>query len=266
MERVSRAAVPNVVDPGAGGGSGDADSAAHLSAGDGTLPVTLGGQDCWRPLRVELRAWLQRNAPSLAELYEGAVHLMFVTPAPGKVRLVAHAVREIRNRLPDVISGTKGSGSLQYKNRLDALARVWVRGGLSTDGTPPSMTFEGTGMPPDTPDIVIERRVFLEIAGLIRDHVATREKAGDAAVRLFEGIAPENRQLRESLRPVVQQWLSVTEWFVGRAHDSGQTDSECNADELRRKFELFETILAALVRGFFSTVKELDEILEDTNS
>jgi hypothetical protein len=51
---------------------------------------------CWTPRRRELREWLRRNAPSLAELYEGAVSLLFDVPIPGYTRFVAHAVREIR--------------------------------------------------------------------------------------------------------------------------------------------------------------------------
>lgn len=230
---------------------------------EGAVPT---GPDCWTSRRIELRGWLQRNAPSLAELYEGGVRLISVTPVPGRARLVAHAVREIRNRLPDVISGVKSGALLQYKNRLDALARVWERSGLPVDGSLPDTTVRLTGDPPETPDIPIDRRVLLEVAGLVRDHMTVREKPQDAAIRLFEAIAPENRALRDSLLPVIRQWLSITEWFVGRAHDSGQTDADGDETEFRAKFELFESILAALVRGFFSTVRELDEILEDTNS
>lgn len=50
------------------------------------------------------------------------------------------------------------------------------------------------------------------------------------------------------------------------AHDSGKTDSECKEQEFLAQFELFERTLAALVRGFFITTDELDEILEDANS
>jgi hypothetical protein len=116
------------------------------------------------------------------------------------------------------------------------------------------------------PDISIPRPLFLLIARLVRDHVATRSKPEDSAFRLFEACVPENQQQRDALRPVIQQWLEVTDWFMRRAHDSGRIDADCNEDEIRRNFELFESILGALVRGFFAMVEELDEILEDTNS
>ena len=221
---------------------------------------------CWTPARVELQAWLQRNAPSLAELYDGAVRLMYESPLPGRVRFISHAVREIRNRLPDIISGTKGEGSLQYKNRLDDLVKAWRNAGFSPDGFIPGSiaSTEPTALP--SPDVTLPRPLFLQIAILIKDHETTRTKPEDAAIRLFEACAPENQQLRDSLRPVVLQWLEVTDWFMRKAHDSGKVDAECDGNEFRRQFELFELALGALVRGFFATVEGLDEILEDANS
>lgn len=226
-----------------------------------------GGLKIWTPRRLELLAWLRRNALPLAEIYEGAVHLVYETPpVPGRVWFVAHAVREIRNRLPDFLLGPRGGSQLQYKNRVDDLAKVWKRTGLSTDGSLPVAVSSGVGMPPGTPDVPIDRRVFLEIAGLVRDHLQTRETRRESAMRLFEGIAPENRELRDALTPVVDHWLTATEWFVERVHVSERTDAECGAAELAGRFELVETSLMALVGAFFGTLKELDEILEDANS
>lgn len=74
----------------------------------------------WTEPRQELRAWFQRNAPSLGELYEGALRMFFAPEFPGRVRFVAHAVREIRNRLPDAIAGPKIGGTFQWINKLSA--------------------------------------------------------------------------------------------------------------------------------------------------
>jgi hypothetical protein len=94
----------------------------------GSDPELPSGTACWTPDRLELKAWLTRNAPSLAELYEGAVYLFFERRIPGYTRLVAHALREIANRLPDAISGSASSKRLDYKSRLDALLEQWKKG------------------------------------------------------------------------------------------------------------------------------------------
>jgi hypothetical protein len=64
----------------------------------------LGERDAhWTRNRRELAEWLGGISPSIAELYQGAVELLFHRPVPGFSRFVSHAVREIRNRLPQEI-------------------------------------------------------------------------------------------------------------------------------------------------------------------
>lgn len=221
--------------------------------------------DYWTPARKELRAWFTRNASSLGDLYEGALHLVSNTSFPGRVRFIAHAVREIRNRLPDAISGPKGGTNLQYKNRLDYITKKWQKAGFPTDSSLP-IPVTGRMEVPTFRDIPIPRDLYLKIAFLIQDHISTREKPFEAAERLFQAIDPTNRHAREILRPRISQWIEMTDWFVSRAHDNGLTDREINGEELQRRFERFEDTLKALVLGFFETMGELDEILEQANS
>jgi len=229
-------------------------------------PASIPVGPYWTPTRLDLQAWLQRNAPSLAELYEGSVKLIYDVPIPGWVCFVSHAVREIGNRLPEIVSGIKNQSRLDYKTRMDDIARDWEKAGLGVDGSSSGSVFSresATDMPSDRE---VPQPLWGLITAIVRDHVKTRETTLEAATRLFEGRAPENQKLRDALRPAVLQWLQVKNWFMERAHNSGKVDASYDKDELRRQFELFESSLGALVRGFFSTVKELDEILEDTNS
>ncbi len=190
--------------------------------------------------------------------------MIFGSEFPGRTRFVAHAVREIRNRLPDAITGPRKGGTAQYINRLDDIAKHWRKAGFSLDGTIHASITEVEAVP--STDIPVPHQLFQKLTILVKEHVEAREKPEEAAIRLFEGIAPENQNLRNSLRPIVHQWLNVTEWFVQKAHDSRARDSDFDAIEFRKRFELFETTLGALVGGFFKTVEGLDEILEDANS
>ena len=90
-------------------------------------------ENYWTEQRRDLLSWLQRNAPSLGELYEGSLIMIHNHDFPGKTRLIAHAVREIKNRLPDAIAGPKTATRLQYKNRLDDIVGDWQKSGLSLD-------------------------------------------------------------------------------------------------------------------------------------
>jgi hypothetical protein len=198
---------------------------------------------CWTRSRCELREWLQRNAPSLAELYQGAVLLLFDAPVPGHTRFVAHAVREIRNRLPDVTPGTKSGGYLNYKARVDDLVVVWKRAGFGTDGAFPGSRMGDSPGAAVAEEAPFPRKIVGMVASLVADHEAARERPVDAAIRLFEGVARENQKFRDTIRPVEDldpeelrkkfglfemavQWLEITEWFMKKTHDSGATDDD----------------------------------------
>ncbi len=218
----------------------------------------------WTAPRQELRAWFRRNAPSLGELYEGALRMLFTGEFPGRTRFVAHAVREIYNQLPKVIVGPKKSVAVQYKNEFDQITKYWREAGFPLDGgSNVKVTAAQDALSIDVP---IPRMLWNKMALLVKNHVEAREKPIEAATRLFEGIAPENKALRVTLRPIINQWDEVTKLFVKTVHDSGDRDSDTDGNEFLRNFEIFEMTLCALVRGFFKTVEGLDEILEDANS
>lgn len=222
--------------------------------------------DYWTPLRRDVRSWFERNAPSLGELYEGALRIIFSEAFPGRVRFVAHAVRDIRNRLPDVIAGPKAGGTVQYKNRLDDIANLWKKYGIPLDSSLPAKVSEGDALPSNNDIPALPYPLFQKVASLVRDHERTSEKRSEAARRLFLAIDPNNRVSEATLRPRIQYWLDTTEWFVERAHNRGQKDTEMGDDELKTRFESFEYALSAMVREFFKTVVDLDEILEQANS
>ncbi len=235
------------------------------SASSSPSPLPTGTH--WTRNRLELLGWFRRNAPSLGELYEGAVKMLVENSLPGRTRYVAHAVREIRNRLPEVVSGVRSGPVFQWKQQLDELGEGWARAGFSIDGSLP-MTATRAGEAPgfQPPDVFIPRHLFVQISQVLNGHSLAREKPKDTATRLFEGCAPENKQIRETLGPRVLQWLDITDWFVGKVHDSGRSDNDHDWKVFADRFTLFETTLAALLGQFFSTIGGLDEILEDTNA
>ena len=231
---------------------------------ESTEEEPLPNNDQWTRNRRELLEWLGKTSPSLAELYKGAVDLLFGRPVAGFSRFVSHAVREIRNRLPGVVSGTGSSGRLDYTSRIDDLSAQWKKAHISIeakpseDGRTPS-TIEASG-------VLLPRKVARKVEGLIADHDAARQRPQDAAIKLFEGVAPSNQRFRDRLRPVVLQWMQVCQWFMERTHESGYTDADIDLPEFKKNFELFESTLLAIVRGvstFFDNTDELDAILKE---
>ena len=218
----------------------------------------------WTEQRLEIYSWFQRNAPSLGELYAGALKMLYENSFPGRTRFIAHAVREIRNRLPDVISGVKGEPSFQWKHRLDAMVIAWQTSRFPLDGSIPIGLSENHSLPSHL--VPFPKKLLEKVALLLKDHNDTREKPVEAAIRMFHGASPESREFIDSMRPVVSQWLGVTDWFVSKAHDGGRRDGDIDFGEFQKKFEIFEITLGGLLRGFFEPLEDLDEILEETNS
>jgi hypothetical protein len=187
------------------------------------------------------------------------VELLYVRSVAGFTRFVAHGVRDIRNRLPDVVAGREG-GHFQWKNRLDQLEKVWLDGGLPLEGpaptTPEAPKAEGTAVPP---------RVFREVQLTLREHSEARERPQQTAIRLWEGLGSAAED-KSAIIPVINEWLEVTDWFVAHAHDRGQVDANYIRRDYDENFGRFERILGALVSGFYPVVEGLDEILGEANN
>jgi hypothetical protein len=225
---------------------------------------------CWTTARREIRAWLHEQSPSLAELYESAVSLTFEVQLPGRVRLVAHCLREICNRLPDrvvVLDKKEKGGYLNYRKEMDEIADIWQKNGFKIDGTLPNSGISSEdSLPSSLPDIMIPRELFLAIAELLKEHVEKSFTLESRTIHFFAKYIPDNQDFPDRLYPRAKQWTTLTNWLVKTAHDNGTVDADYDEQELLSRFELFESLLSPFARSFYSTRDELDEILEDANS
>ncbi|MEQ8996615.1 MAG: hypothetical protein RID53_08950 [Coleofasciculus sp. B1-GNL1-01] len=226
----------------------------------------------WTNARLKILEWLQEQAPPLAQLYEGAVCLVFEQPIPGKLRFVAHAVREIRNRLPDYISSGNGHKRLEYTKEVDRLLESWQGCGFSLTQTVPDSQMNSSGsLPPLSPDISVPQKLFLAIQQLLQKHQQVRLNNREKAIVFFEKCIPTKQSSPEALHPIAKHWRDVTKWFMDQTHDKGKVDTDeanRNEQELQSKFELFESFLieCARTQSFYSTTDKLDDILEQINS
>jgi len=226
-----------------------------------------GGESYWTPLRRENAEWLRSNAPPLAEVYEGALKILFAPDFPGKLRFVAHAMREIVNRLPDALGAAKGS-HVDYAGSCNRIETDWVKHGLPTDGTVPGAVSDGAVS--QSGDVSVPRSVYLEVAALVMVH-SQRGQNKERAGQFLDTIDPDGRdQHRKAI--LARDWTGIGRWTVKRAHlpseglNNKASTSEEMEDELLHEFERLEAAMGAFFREFFSTTDEIDKILEDANS
>jgi hypothetical protein len=237
---------------------------SRLAAGSG--PLTAASSTCWTQERLEIKAWLARIRPSLAELYEGAVHLLFQVSVPGYARFVAHAVREIGNRLPDLIANDTSRTRTEYKEQLDRILPEWKKAGLPIDERIAVPVTPGDSTEARPAGFLIPTELAFLFAKLVADHTKVEGRRRGNAEKLFIGLQSENKESPRAIGPAIDHWLATIDRFVEITHDKGATDAELDGRQLRENFQLFELALMTITRPFFSTTDLLDEVLEDTNA
>ena len=185
----------------------------------------------WNGPRQAIHQWLQKHSPPLAELYLGANQLLS-TRTPGWTRFVAHAMREMVNRLPPAICGEELSkGRLEYQQRVEALAVQWEAPGASPGLLEAEIDLGGTEVK------VLYRSVWEEIDRLIRDHrdVSTRNR--ERALRMLQALVPESLPGARQLEWTASRWVRLGRWAEGQAHDQTRSDDERDTDEIIRRLE-----------------------------
>ncbi len=218
----------------------------------------------WTPARLEIHSWFGRNAPSLGELYEASLQVLFNNSIPGKSRLVAHAVREIGNRLPVIIAGNTISTRVEYAKHCDNIVDEINKCGCSLETLGTSILSDTHGLSDNM--AIIPFQVLQKISALLKDHEQGTDTNRDKALRLFNTIDSSDVELQDYMRPILNQWVNTIRWFITIVHDNGKRDQDINMNEFNDKFRLFENMLGSILRGYYKTVEDLDEILEKTNN
>jgi hypothetical protein len=210
--------------------------------------------------RRELRLALEKHAPALTARYEAAVRLVEDATFPWRLHLVAHAVREIANALPEELFDLKLERDRDVD--LDDIARAWTerRGPglaselpLTTVGTPP------TGETSVSFDLVARLDRFFHAR-------AASPKRREAAREIFAWSDPFNRAQTASLGPVLNAWVEVTRWFVALAHAPRRAREDVASTqllELPERFAAFERGMSGLFRGFFAVQAEIEAAVRD---
>jgi len=200
--------------------------------------------------------WLKEQDECLGELYEAAVRMVEDDSFPGRKRLICHAVREIRNRLPEMV-GTKGIRQrVDYPKEVGQLATLWENEGVQSVYQKDKNNCE-----PVTGYRVSEK--FLkQVERIVQGHMGVGGRKEHNAKQLLMALETENRKWEGTLSPVVKQWLDVTEWFVVRVHVGRVIDDE----KLIGHFERFENVLLSLVGYFYEGMDKIKETVELANS
>jgi len=224
------------------------------------------GQMPASPVRGRNSAWLAKHAPPLGELYDGALKLLAEEDFPGRMRFVAHAVREIVNRLPEAF-GVAEWTRVEYENECDLILEQWRKSGLEIERGEILKVSEA-------PDPTIPKQLFYRIARLLKNHDGAKEVRRRRYESMFENLYPEGDDGGGRLEAIERELRSIGRRAVGKAHlprtvstaPDPAGEAELSEREVERLFERLDIALGAFIGEHFATTDELDKILEETNS
>lgn len=186
--------------------------------------------------RRHILEWLKSEVPALAPVYDGAVRMIREPDFPGRVHFIAHAMREIMNRLPDAFTKDAHTGRVEYSELVDDIAACWKEGELPTD----------------------QCREVVEI--LLRQHRVPPITNRERAEQLFKATISE---MPSDYTKLVTLWMKTRRKIEKQVHVGKDPISE---GRLAERFNDLEWLLKTISTKPYEDMDRIDEILETTHS
>ena len=207
------------------------------------------------PIATELSNWFRQSALPLAGAYDGAVRLMASPGFPGRIHFIAHAVRDIADRLIYVLDPQPSTARVQYENSLDIIEEEW----------PPVQAISNGAELPSREVAAIPYSLAVRIDKLVAEHRERRKRPSQYEL-LFRYLMRRTRTQSDANQRLVRDFKKNREWFMKLTHLRVGAEPTVDEAELQSRFAAFERMLHGFVGNFFTGIKELDDILQQANA
>lgn len=199
--------------------------------------------------------WLNDDLslPVFAEAYKGAVTLLNQKPA-GYISFVAHAGRDLMNRLASTVSGIK-SEHVQYQQHIDELQGDWRDEWRFSNELLPEVAEKGHLIPID---------VCQRIYTLIDEHKSGRMRSSEAD-GLFFSTFLDYSDKDKIPGNFLSEWKAAKKWFLGHAHLRDKPFRADTDNDLVKHFNCLDGYLYIAASSQYDRLKVLNEILGATN-
>lgn len=214
----------------------------------------------WTPQRARLHSWLATRTDSLAPLYKGGVKMANDESFPGRVTLIAHVIREIRNHLPGALDGEIVSTRPQYRDLVNRIYDIWEEEGSQL--TTLNLSYSQTEPSSSGPERYnISRELLSAVEALIVEHEKMGSNSANLDVRLFTAAVGET--------PIAYargNWKAAYKWAMKYVHRNDRSTPDAANQEATENFLRFEKTLFALSQRAYTNLDEIDEILDHANA
>lgn len=213
----------------------------------------------WSPHQLRIFRWLCSEAPALAPVYEAAVRMARDPGFPGRVWFMAHALRDIRNRLPNAIAGPTKHSNTEYSHLAKEICEHWDEDGHTVSNP---ITVGGSGEPlsEGPARVEISTELFSAVRKLVIGHNAIGPRKEANAHRLFRALSGQTVP-----DYVVKSWIMNTNRAERFAHLRDRPLTQAKVREFEEIFDACEQALAAMANRSYENMDGLDEILADAN-
>ena len=199
--------------------------------------------------------WLDSklDLPVYAEVYKGTLYLL-ENKLPGYITFVTHAGRELMNGLGPAFAGSK-RGRFDYKPHVDKLQNVWKDEWGGQGLTTPDDAAKGNLIPYD---------ICRDIRDLIDGHKAGHERDNRADTLFFTSFLNYD-DIGGVPTDFLREWKIARKWFQGHAHLRDDRFPEKDVSSVEKHFRALDSLLCVAASSEFERLREIDEILEETN-
>jgi hypothetical protein len=206
------------------------------------------------------RAAIDTRSPTLAGLYARAVLLEKSCDDPADMLLLSHCVREILNRLPDVLGGSFVSFQTERDAAIRSLSEAWDAESLLIDNAILELGLdEGSRLA-----VSIPRTVFEYVHRIVQAEAAGRGSSRSRA--RFLASYPDTSDIPSREKDIAADLIfGARDFFVRRAH-AGETERvPPPTSVVAERMRLVERTIDSCFKPFWQLHDDVKEIVALAN-
>ena len=199
--------------------------------------------------------WLNEKLqlPVFAEVYKGALKLLD-SQTPGYVTFVAHAGRDLMNTLARTVSGVKSS-RFEYQQHLDKLKTEWHEE-WGAKGINKMDNAENGHLVPF--------KTCQKVKNLIEDYEKGHLRSKEAG-ELFFTTFLSYEDIEQIPPNFWSEWKLAKKWFEKHTHLRKEGFSDNTKNDVLKHFKTLDDLLYVAASSEYDRLKDIHEILEETN-